>query len=193
MAWCIASYHRSIRWSQIDKINISWTGTMVQWSGYFLISLSRVLSIAIIASLFPKWTLIGCVVHAFTMGAWIFLFDRSPFCSSNCVSSAAFSLVLGMVFVFNYILPKARRTRYRYGIFYSICFLENCGCVTLFLMYSSTTSSTTTAAPQMANTFIWLLCVAALVPFVLGIGFMMLYYRRFHPNVRKAVEIPAVE
>lgn len=181
MAWCIASYHRSIRWSQIDKINISWTGTMVQWSGYFLISLSRVLSIAIIASLYPKWTLIGCGVHGFLMGAWIFLFDRSPFCASNLMASGAFSLVLGMVFVFNYILPKERRTRYRYGIFYSICFVENCACVALFWRYSNWTT---------ASTFIWLLCGSATIPFVLGIGFMMLYYRKFHPNVRKSIVIP---
>lgn len=32
MAWCIASYHRCIRFSQIDKINISWIGSIVQSS-----------------------------------------------------------------------------------------------------------------------------------------------------------------
>lgn len=35
MAWCIASYHRCIRLSQIDKINISWVGSIIQ-SGWHL-------------------------------------------------------------------------------------------------------------------------------------------------------------
>lgn len=38
MAWCIASYHRCIRWSQVDKIKISWWGTCMQWLCHFLVS-----------------------------------------------------------------------------------------------------------------------------------------------------------
>lgn len=74
MAWCIASYHRCIRLTQIDKINISWIGSIVQSTWHltvtskilrttiqfrieikvlFFSSVSRILSIAIVASLFP--------------------------------------------------------------------------------------------------------------------------------------------
>lgn len=38
MAWCIASYHRCIRWSQVDKVNISWWGTIMQTMWHFLVS-----------------------------------------------------------------------------------------------------------------------------------------------------------
>lgn len=38
MAWCIASYHRCIRLSQIDKINISWIGSIVQSSWHLTIT-----------------------------------------------------------------------------------------------------------------------------------------------------------
>lgn len=31
MAWCMASYHRSIRFDQENKNNVSWTGTSVQF------------------------------------------------------------------------------------------------------------------------------------------------------------------
>lgn len=78
MAWCIASYHRCIRFSQIDKINISWIGSIVQSSWLLSITsefaqfineitwhneliqfnafpVSRVFSIAIVASIFHKW------------------------------------------------------------------------------------------------------------------------------------------
>ncbi|XP_037031972.1 XK-related protein 6 [Bradysia coprophila] len=175
MAWCIASYHRCIRFSQVDKANISWWGTIMQWLCHFLVSVSRVLSIAAVASIFPKWTLIGCSVHAMSMALWIFLFDRSPFCATSMFHSFAFSLVLGMVFIFNYILPKVRRTRYRYAIFYSICFVENVACVYFFYNYAS--------HDTMEKTYFIFICVLAIVPFALGIAFMIIYYTKFHPNI----------
>lgn len=133
------------------------------------------MSIAAVASIFPKWTLISCSVHAMVMSLWIFLFDRSPFCSTSIFHSFAFSLILGMVFIFNYILPKVRKTRYRYAIFYSICFIENIICVYFFIHYSSNYT--------MAKSYFNLICVLALVPFVLGIIFMIIYYTKFHPNL----------
>lgn len=38
MAWCIASYHRCIRLTQLDKINISWIGSIVQSSWHLTIT-----------------------------------------------------------------------------------------------------------------------------------------------------------
>lgn len=148
---------------------------------------SRVLSIAAVASIFPKWTLIGCSVHAMSMALWIFLFDRSPFCATSMFHSFAFSLVLGMVFVFNYILPKVRRTRYRYAIFYSICFVENVVCVYFFYNYASHDT-------MEANYFIFV-CVLAIIPFALGVAFMIIYYMKFHPNIiaRRDVDRVALE
>lgn len=147
--------------------------TVVQQQFNHLVS--RVLSIAAVASLFPMWTLIGCSVHAISMALWIFLFDRSPFCSSSIFHSFGFSLVLGMVFIFNYILPKVRRTRYRYAIFYSICFIENVICVYFFYNFASHYT--------MGKSYFILICVLAIVPFALGIVFMIIYYTKFHPNI----------
>lgn len=175
MAWCIASYHRCIRLSQIDKINLSWWGSIMQSLCHFLVSISRVLSIAIVASLFPKWTIIGCVVHAMAMTLWIFFFDKSPFCSTTVVHSFAFSLVLGFVFIFNYILPKVRRTRYRFAVFYVICFLENVACVVVYILYADNDT-------RLSIYFIPL-CVLSIIPFLVGIIFMIIYYTQFHPNV----------
>lgn len=149
-----------------------------------ILLVSRVLSIAAVASVFPKWTLIGCSVHAMSMSLWIFLFDRSPFCSSTMFHSFAFSLVLGMVFIFNYILPKVRRTRYRYAIFYSICFIENIICVYFFYNFASPYTK--------AKSYFVSICVLAIVPFALGIAFMIIYYTRFHPNIIVRREVDGV-
>lgn len=38
MGWCIASYHRCIRLSQVDKVNLSWWGSIMQTLWYFLVT-----------------------------------------------------------------------------------------------------------------------------------------------------------
>lgn len=141
----------------------------------FLLLVSRVLSIASIATIFPQWTLTACGVHAILMALWIFLLDRSPFCSQTTCHSLIFSLMLGAVFIFNYILPKVRRTRYRFATFYTICFIENCVCVALFIYYSD----------EARRTQFWFipLCLLAIIPFLFGLIFMLVYYLHFHPNV----------
>lgn len=103
------------------------------------------------------------------------MFDRSPFCSNTIIHSYLFSLILGFVFIFNYILPKVTRTRYRFATFYTICFIENVICVCIYVTYASD-------AERNYFYFKWL-CVFAIVPFMLGIVFMIVYYKYFHPNV----------
>lgn len=114
-------------------------------------------------------------IHAIVMGLWVFIFDRSPFCADNWFHSLFFSLILGFVFIFNYILPRERQTRYRFAVFYAICFIENVICVILYVNFSS-------AEDKQENYFLPL-CILSIVPFIIGISFLILYYKRFHPNV----------
>lgn len=120
-------------------------------------------------------TLISFSIHAIVMGLWVFIFDRSPFCSNSWFHSLLFSLILGFVFIFNYILPKARQTRYRYAIFYTICFLENIICVVLYVTYSPD--------EDKQEDYFLILCILSIVPFIVGVFFMILYYLWFHPNL----------
>lgn len=120
-------------------------------------------------------TLLASCTHALLMSSWIFVFDRSPFCSTTIVHSILFSMVLGFVFVFNYILPKITDTRLRFTIYYTICFVENVTCVIVYNLYA-------TPEEKSANYFLPL-CILSILPFILGIGFMLLYYLRYHPNV----------
>lgn len=120
-------------------------------------------------------TLISFSIHAILMGLWVFVFDRSPFCSNTWIHSLLFSMILGFVFIFNYILPKARQTRYRYAIFYTICFIENIVCVILYVTYSSD--------EDKQEDYFLILCILSIVPFLVGIFFIILYYLWFHPNL----------
>ncbi|XP_053696404.1 XK-related protein 6 [Sabethes cyaneus] len=175
IAWCMASYYRCIRFSQPDKRHISWLGTISQILWHFSVTISRVLAIAIVASVFPTYMLIACSVHSFAMTLWILFFDRSPFCSSTMLHSFLFSLVLGMVFIFTYILPRVGRTFYRYFFYYSLCGVENIVCVVVYFYYVNN--------PTIKNTYyLPLLALASIVPFLFGIFCMICYYTHFHPN-----------
>lgn len=125
---------------------------------------------------FPfRRTLLASCTHALLMSSWIFVFDRSPFCSTTIVHSILFSMVLGFVFVFSYILPKMTNTRYRFTIYYCICFIENVTCVIIYNLYATT--------EEKNASYFLPLCILSILPFILGIGFMLLYYMHFHPNV----------
>ncbi|XP_062533957.1 XK-related protein 6-like [Armigeres subalbatus] len=176
IAWCMASYYRCIRFSQPDKRHISWLGTISQILWHFCVTMSRILAIAIVASIYPQYTLIACFLHSFTMTLWIFFFDRSPFCSSTMLHSFVFSLVLGVVFIFTYILPRVGRTFYRYLIYYSLCGTENLVCVIIYLCYVRN-------ATIKESYYLPLLSAAPIVLFMIGILSMVCYYKNFHPNI----------
>lgn len=183
IAWCMASYYRCIRFSQPDKRHISWLGTISQIMWHFSVTISRVLSIAIVASVFPTYMLFACLAHSFIMTQWIFFFDRSPFCSATTVHSFLFSLVLGVVFIFTYILPRVGRTFYRYLIYYSLCGAENLACVIIYLCYVRNSII-------KDSYYLPMLCTASIAPFMFGILCMVCYYKNFHPNImsRKPVD-----
>ncbi|XP_065084629.1 XK-related protein 6 [Ochlerotatus camptorhynchus] len=176
IAWCMASYYRCIRFSQPDKRHMSWLGTISQILWHFFVTMSRILAIATVASIFPMYMLIACFVHSFTMTLWIFFFDRSPFCSSTMLHSFLFSLVLGVVFIFTYILPRVGRTFHRYLIYYSLCGAENVVCLIIYLYYVKN-------ATIKDSYYLLLLGAAPIVPFTVGILSMVCYYKNFHPNI----------
>jgi hypothetical protein len=180
MTWALASYHRCIRFSQLDKRNISWNGTMAQVCWHFCVTLSRIIAIVIVSSEFLEWTLIALLCHVAVMFFWVFCFDRSPFCSQTRVHSAAFSLILGIVFIFTYILPKEGHTFYRYLFFYSICFVENVICVVLFYLYVPVTNYDQEGIYFYIH---YLLLTTPVVGFLVGIVSMILYYKFLHPNI----------
>lgn len=173
MTWCLASYYRCNRFARPDKEVITWKGTILQCIWHFCITYSRVLSIAIVASVFPRQVLIACAIHAFSMSMWIFWFDRSPFCGGSYFGSFLFSLTLGTVYIFTYIIPKEGSTRLRFIAYYLICGLENIACIVICIIYV-----------EINRHFTYIIISSLIVlSNIVGIVFMIIYYKCFHPNV----------
>lgn len=175
ITWCMASYYRCIRSAQTDKKPISFQGSIMQCCWHFCITVSRITSICLIASIFLTYTFIASILHSFLMTIWIYVWDRSPFCADKCGNGLLFSVALGFVYIFAYILPREGDTRYRYLVYYIICGLENLSAVVLYCLFIPDTV-------HHMNTSIFL-CVLSIVPFILGIIFMVVYYQYFHPNI----------
>lgn len=172
-AWSLAAYQRCIRLAQPDKRQLSFAGIMCQCVWHFCVTFARVLAIVLLASVFPQFAVIGIASHAFLMTLWVFLFDRSTFCSNTCFHSFAFSMIFGVVFVFTYILPKETKSTFsRYTFFYCLTGLENVFSIAIFAIYS-----------PLRIWVIYLLSTLPVVSFIVGIFAMIFYYKNLHPNI----------
>lgn len=172
-AWSLAAYQRCIRLAQPDKRQLSWAGISCQCVWHFCVTLARVLAIVLLTSVYPQLAVIGVVSHAFVMTLWVFLLDRSKFCSYTIFHSFAFSMIFGVVFIFTYILPKETRNTFsRYLFFYCLTGLENLMCIAMFVVYST-----------MTWWIVYALAILPVISFVVGIASMIFYYKYLHPNI----------
>lgn len=190
MAWSMASYHRSIRFCQVDKSNLTWSASVVQFLWHFMVTVSRILSISAVASLFPIYTGVFCCAHWIAMTFWLALFEQTQFAISEQSSLRAklseiiFCGILGLVYIFTYLTPSEGDTRNRYLVYYPICFVEN---ITAILLWSTFISSETRDA-----WYYYPLLLSSIIPFVIGIIFMLLFYHFFHPITSRRVTTPNV-
>ncbi|CRL03297.1 CLUMA_CG016527, isoform A [Clunio marinus] len=172
-SWSLAAYSRCNRLAQPDKRPLSLIGMLAQCVWHFCVPLSRVISIVLLASVFPIQIVIAIASHAFFMTLWIFLLDRSPFCSYTIFHSFAFSMIFGAVFIFTYILPReTKKTCSRYTFFYILTGLENFLAVILFILYT-----------EISRNFIILFASIPILSFLIGISAMLVYYKFLHPNI----------
>lgn len=143
---------------------------------------SRILAISLAASLFHQWTILASFVHWLTMTLWLSFLDRTFFCENPHSSSGKgrlgeimFASVLGLVYIFTYISPSDGTTRHRYVIYYFLCFLENI-IVVIFWLVSAGDSG-------FMRWHYYTLSTGCILPFLVGIFCMIIYYKYFHPNL----------
>ncbi|XP_073835584.1 XK-related protein 4 [Musca autumnalis] len=175
MAWSLSVYHRYNRYSQSDKYNISTNGVILQLCWHFCISVSRTLCIAFVASVFPLWTVLACLIHALVSGFVTFIIDRPKFARSS-LGNFFFCLILGIVYIFTYISVRDAPTRYKYLFYYMFCSMENVICIAMFMLYAS---------PDLISIgyLFYPLCAMGFSFYYIGIVFMIIYYLYFHPRI----------
>ncbi|XP_063218079.1 XK-related protein 4-like [Bacillus rossius redtenbacheri] len=189
VAWSLTSYHRSVRFARDDKEKLSWQGALMQFCWHLMSTVSRVLALSLLASLFPAWMGALCLVHWGFMSLWLAVGrHQTAVCTSRC-EEVLFSAVLGLAYVLAFISPRDGPTRYAYLAYYLVFFLENTGALVVWCVASS----------SVPNPFLYYGAVVAQVSaFLLALAFMLAYYRHFHPSgtatfIRKSVDFSEPE
>ncbi|XP_023016481.1 XK-related protein 4 [Leptinotarsa decemlineata] len=187
MAWAMASYQRLLRVALKTKHNISWAGTIVQFMWHFLVTVSRILCISVIAAKFPTETILVLIGHWFVMTIWLACTSaKNNFCDHNSLYDFLFYCILGAVYLFTHVILVEGPTCCKYLIFYSILFVENTVANAIWIV----------TADDALKQMVYYLPIVFLnvIPFLLGIMFMMLYYKVFHPSTgysRQQSSVPA--
>ncbi|XP_071573926.1 XK-related protein 6 [Temnothorax nylanderi] len=191
MGWAMASYHRSIRLAQQNKSHIDVTGTVLQFLWHFCITVARILSLGVVASIWPLYTAICCLIHWIIMTIWIMIDSRGilEFCRiyshpphmlptfKEYVYSVLFATVIGIVHIFIYLNAVDSNTFWKHLCFYVLCFAEN---VTANLLWRYTSPPEVQEAWYF-NVF-FSICI---VSFFIGITSMIVYYTTFHPSKKQ--------
>ncbi|XP_969920.2 XK-related protein 6 [Tribolium castaneum] len=175
MAWSMASYQRLLRVSLKNKNNISWPGTLVHFMWHFLVTVSRILCISVIASKYLVPTILVIVLHWFVMTMWLSCTNqKNNFCKHNKVYDMFFYSIFGTVYIFTPVTLVEGPTFLKYVFFYVVLFVENT--IANVVWYCN---ADTTLQKQIYYTPIVYLNV---IPFFAGLTFMLLYYKVFHPS-----------
>jgi hypothetical protein len=198
LAWSLTSYQRTLRYAMPDKPQMSVGGSATTFLWHTFQVASRVLALALFASAHKREVFIALGGHWGLMVIWILLqvrtrvkikalnlsnccgflsLQRTNFCGTpdgkrnNC-GEFFYNIVVGWMFTFVMINVKATATRVKYSVYYLLMAAENTTMIVLwFLLPESATHWY--HLPALIGTF---------VCFILGLVFMFLYYRHYHPD-----------
>ena len=175
LAWSLVAYQRNIRYTYPEKKNIKWQGSIFQFLWHFASITARVLALSLFASIHPTWIGPVCVAHWIVMSSWV-VFQQTSACTTRC-EEFVFSIVLGAVYVFSYFNAKEGRTRWKYLIYYSFCFVENTAMIVVWFLYANDGLP----AGQI-HWYFYPGIFGHYITFFAGIVFMVVYYLFFHPT-----------
>ncbi|KFM64698.1 XK-related protein 6, partial [Stegodyphus mimosarum] len=170
-----SSYHRALRRSLPTKRNISKSGATVQFLSHLCVISSRVLSLAVFASLYEHWVFVFCAIHWGLMTTWL-IFQRTSFCASASgqprpLEELIFNIVIGVIYVFCFVNVKDEPTRWKYTIYYIIIWIENVTLVVLWYL--------------RADPDLWFripLLSSVVSSLAAGLLLLIIYYQFLHPN-----------
>lgn len=169
-----------MRYTLPDKKNLHWKGSALQFLWHFSSITARVIALSLFASLYPLWIGPACVAHWLIMSTWVVL-QKTTACSTKC-EELLFCLVLGAIYIFSFFNAKEERTRYKYLIYYTFCFVENSSLMVLWILNAKT------ILPDN-QWYFYPAIIGHYAAFFCGLAFMIIYYVYFHPS---GIELPFI-
>jgi hypothetical protein len=151
---------------------------------------SRIACVAAVAIFSTRCVTLACFLHWIVMTAWIIIESHGLiiFCQdpnraphlprtiTEQIKSTLFTCVLGFVYIFIYLNPEDSGTFTRHLFYYTVCLLENISASILILL----------SLPSNIDTvwYHYLISATCIIPFILGVIIMIIYYLKFHPSMK---------
>lgn len=138
-------------------------------------TVSRIMCISVVASIFPEITILVLLTHWMLMVVWLQISNQeSDFCNHNKLYDFIFYLIFGMVYTFTHVSLNDGKTFWKYLFFYLILCVENITATIVWIVV---------ADDSLRNAVYYEPIVYLnLISFFVGIAFMILYYKIFHPS-----------
>ncbi|XP_056639007.1 XK-related protein 6-like [Diorhabda sublineata] len=184
IAWSLTSYHRSVRYARDDKDKMKWPGILMAFCWQLMSALSRVLALSLLASIFPAWMGCVCALHWGVMSIWLALGQhQTAACGSRC-EELLLSTALGLAYVLAFISPRDGPTRYVYLAYYLVCFMENTAALVVWCVTNNSVDNPVLYYGAAGG---------QIFTFLLGIIFLLVYYKCCHPSLVNRSKIPSVD
>lgn len=178
VAWSTVDYWRCLRRSLPNTEEMPRGIPTVVYLLYKVLTITaRILSLTMLIMLTP-WNTLVLVVVWFATTLWAHVV-KTEFCTSPCLEEL-YRGVVGVILVFTFFNIKGKKTKLEMSLYYLTSTLHNVSApVILFLL-----------TPRTAELDFFLpVTVFILTSNMLGLGFLILYYRSLHPRYQDEADV----
>lgn len=115
------------------------------------------------------------IAHWLVMTLWLsYTSSKNNFCNHNSLYDSLFYSIFGAVYIFTHVVLVEGPTFLKYLLFYSILFTENTVANVVWII--------NVKQDLQEKPFYLPIVLLNIIPFILGILLMLLYYKVFHPS-----------
>lgn len=181
VCWALASFGKNVRRKNMDRLVLTWLGIVCQFFWRLGTVSARVTALSLYAALYSHWVLLLLLLHWLTVFLWLLAPNNLFKDEDTPVPTRLYHCgVVACVYTLDYINLQQNASKLKLVAFYAVMLLENLLLVLLWcVVYKD-------------SKVVWFESHAILVVwagFLLGIMFMLLYYKCFHINVLKQIYV----
>jgi len=179
ICWSLASFNKNVRSKDVDKLVLTWIGVIFQLLWRLGTVSSRVLALVVYASAWPGWIILVLALHWLCMFLWFLVQHQdSEVLGKTKHARLLWSFILSYIHNIAYInVEKNSDTRLKIAVYYAVTFIENILLVSLWTTSSPPAKLLDFNAEQRRD-----VVMTVVLAFVVGLFFMLLYYRLFHTS-----------
>ena len=180
VCWALASFTKNIRQHNVHRLVLTWIGVIFQFMWRLGTLTSRVLVLVLYSTVYTYWVFLVVTLHWVTMMLWVLsryaAFNKTKTEKLSRLQEVGLSIFVSYIHIFCYVNLEEQSTKVKIITFYSIMLVENILLMALWTLGERVTTSV--VGWDRDKIFI-----AVSASFVLGLVFMVIYYKYFH--VRK--------